>query len=84
MTGELKDYRFPQRETDILNLVDELNIKDKLVLTGLVREDKLIALIKGATAVIQPTKFEGGAGGGSGYLAKAYGKHLLLSDIEVK
>ena len=82
-TGETHDYRHPDLFKSLENLLEELNIQSQVHILGYIDKDKQIALMKNAIAVIQPTLFEGGPGGGAVYDALSLGVRVILSDIEV-
>jgi glycosyltransferase involved in cell wall biosynthesis len=82
-TGDLEDYRNPQHKHYIFKAIAKLDLSTNVRLLGHIPKSDQIALMRGAKAVIQPTLFEGGPGGGSGYEAIALGVPLLLSDIAV-
>ena len=53
--------------------MDELGINDDVEIVGHIPKLDQIALLKNSIAVIQPTLFEGGPGGGSAYDAISLG-----------
>lgn len=52
-------------------------------LLGWIPKEHQIGLFREASAIIQPSLFEGGPGGGAAYHAVALGRPILLSDIPV-
>lgn len=83
-TGDIEDFRFPGYfETEILGKIREVGLEERVRILGFIPKRDQIELMKGALAVIQPTLFEGGPGGGAAYDAIALGKPLLLSDIPI-
>ena len=54
-----------------------------MYLVGHISKDDQMALLRGALALLQPTLFEGGPGGGAVYDAVAVGVPALVSDLEV-
>jgi glycosyltransferase involved in cell wall biosynthesis len=68
---------------EIKELLFELKISRSVHLLGHIAKEDQIALVRGSIAVIQPTLFEGGPGGGSIYDAVALGVPGLVSDIPV-
>lgn len=82
-TGDVIDFRFPKLFDEIKELIKSLKIERNVRILGHIPKRDQIELLKTAIAVIQPTLFEGGPGGGSGYDAIAYGTKLILSDIPV-
>lgn len=82
-TGNLDDYRSPGYYAEIMELLSSLDIKDKVQILGLIPKNKQMNLMKNAVAVVQPSLFEGGPGGGAGYDAEAIGQRVILSDTTV-
>ncbi len=82
-TGAMDDYRRPGYFNELLQLAEELGIRSQLVLLGHIPKRDQIALLSGALALIQPTRFEGGPGGGAVYDAVSVGVPVVLSDIKV-
>ena len=82
-TGELYDHRAPGHGAAMLRLIGELGIGACVRVLGFIPKTEQIALLKGAIAVVQPTLFEGGPGGGAVYDAIAMGVPALLSDLDV-
>jgi glycosyltransferase involved in cell wall biosynthesis len=82
-TGGMHDYRAPAYMGEIKELLLELNIAERVHLVGHIAKEDQIALVRGSIAVIQPTLFEGGPGGGSIYDAVALGIPGFVSDISV-
>lgn len=82
-TGSHEDYRAPGYFASIKTLLRNLKIEDRVHLLGRVPKLDQMVLLRGAIAVLQPTLFEGGRGGGAVYDALALGVPALVSDIEV-
>jgi glycosyltransferase involved in cell wall biosynthesis len=82
-TGGMHDYRAPAYLDEIKELLSELKISRSVHLLGHIAKEEQIALVRGSIAVIQPTLFEGGPGGGAIYDAVALGVPGLVSDIPV-
>jgi len=82
-TGLFSDYRDIHYTQFLKDLLQELSISDNVVLTGYVSKAEQKYLMKNAIALIQPTLFEGGPGGGSVYEAIGMGVKVVLSDIEI-
>lgn len=82
-TGLTEDYRFPSYFDELRLLVKKLNIQDRIIFTGYIDKLDQHALLNGAVALVQPTLFEGGPGGGAAFDAVALGVPCLLSDIPV-
>jgi glycosyltransferase involved in cell wall biosynthesis len=83
MTGSTHDARAPEHFPALLRLVDELKLSARTHFLGLIPKVDQIALLRGAVAVVQPTAFEGGPGGGSVFDAVAVGAPAIVSDIAV-
>lgn len=81
-TGAMEDGRRPEYIKELKDLLKELNIEDKVRFLGLIPKEEQLQIMKGATAVIQTTLFEGGPGGGSVYDAAALGVPVVVSDIK--
>jgi glycosyltransferase involved in cell wall biosynthesis len=82
-TGTVRDFRDPGYPGTIHALIARLGLTGKVHLLGHLAKDEQIALLRGAIAVLQPTWFEGGRGGGAVSDALALGVPALLSDIPV-
>lgn len=82
-TGETYDYRWPKHFDNLLALVSKLKLNDRVHILGLIPKADQLAIMRGSLAVIQPTLFEGGPGGGSVYDAVSTGTPALVSDIPV-
>ncbi|MFQ2389838.1 glycosyltransferase family 4 protein [Aeromonas dhakensis] len=82
-TGTLSDYRHPGYVEEQKALLDTLGISDRVHFLGHLPKFDQIGLLKGSIALVQPTLFEGGPGGGATYDAVSLGIPVLLSDIEV-
>ncbi|MBV8502041.1 MAG: glycosyltransferase family 4 protein [Paucibacter sp.] len=82
-TGETSDFRNPAHFPMLCREAEALGIASHLRVLGLIPKRDQIALMRAARAVVQPTLFEGGPGGGSVFDAVALGVPALVSDIEV-
>lgn len=82
-TGEMKDYRNPEYIDLLSSQIEKLGIKDNLILTGYISKLEQKKIMYHAKAILQPTLFEGGPGGGSVYEALGMGIPVVLSDIPV-
>ncbi|MCX7227970.1 MAG: glycosyltransferase [Burkholderiales bacterium] len=82
-TGALSDHRDPDHVARLRERLAALGVASRVHLLGLVPKAEQIALLKGAVALVQPTLFEGGPGGGAAYDAVSLGVPALLSDIPV-
>ncbi len=82
-TGPTNDYRDPEYLPSLHSALLREGISDQVHILGMVPKADQIALMKGAIALIQPTLFEGGPGGGAVYDAVSIGQRCLVSDIPV-
>jgi glycosyltransferase involved in cell wall biosynthesis len=82
-TGATHDARAPGHFAALRALVEELGLAKRIHFLGLIPKLDQIALLRGAVAVVQPTSFEGGPGGGSVFDAVALGLPTIVSDIAV-
>ena len=83
LTGNTADKKFPKHFENLKNLINTLNINNRVKILGLVEKKAQIALVKNARALIQPTLFEGGPGGGSCRDAISVDTEIFASDIEI-
>ena len=82
-TGYMNDYRAPDYIRAILDEIDRLGIGSRVKLLGMVPKVKQMQLLRKSLALIQPTLFEGGPGGGAVYDSVGLGVPALVSNIEV-
>lgn len=82
-TGEMHDYRFPAYAEELNQLIKHLGLEKQVHLLGYISKQDQVLLMQKAIAVLQPTLFEGGPGGGVVYEALARNKYVVLSDIPV-
>ncbi len=82
-TGATTDPRQPNLMSELMDLVRARGVVDRVHVLGLVPKREQIGLMRGALAVLQPTRCEGGPGGGAVYDAVALGVPALVSDIAV-
>lgn len=82
-TGKMEDYRHPDHIKNLQQEIRELSITDRVHFLGHIPKEDQIAIMKQALAVLQPSLFEGGPGGGSVYDAVSLGIPAILSDIPV-
>ena len=83
LTGATEDRRSPTRIEDVRALIAQLGIISRVHILGLIPKLEQIAIMRSALAVVQPTSFEGGPGGGSVFDAVALGVPTIVSDIPV-
>lgn len=82
-TGGTQDPRDPNYFAELQNLINELNISEKVHILGYIEKQFQLQLMVHSLAVIQPTLFEGGPGGGSIYEGVAYGMPSIVSNIPI-
>lgn len=80
-TGATDDLRDPAYIESLHQLIHSLGMEAKIRLLGLIDKKKQIQIMKGAVAVVQPTLFEGGPGGGAVFEAITLGVPSIVSDI---
>lgn len=82
-TGATEDYRAPGHFAGLMRFVAECRLMARVHVLGQIPKAEQIALLRGAIALLQPTLFEGGPGGGAVYDAVSLGVPSIISDIEV-
>jgi glycosyltransferase involved in cell wall biosynthesis len=82
-TGSTEDARDPDHFPSLRRFLDERGIADRVRILGHIPKRDQIEILKRARAVIQPTLFEGGPGGGAVYDAVSLGVPALVSDLPV-
>lgn len=82
-TGGTSDYRDPTYFGKLQAEATRLGLGTHLRFLGHIPKRDQIELLKRAVALVQPTLFEGGPGGGATYEAVALGQRVLLSDLPV-
>lgn len=80
-TGNIHDYRAPEHADRILQSVHRFGIHRQIVLLGIVPRAHYTQLLRRCVAVVQPSLFEGWSTIVED--ARAIGKPLLLSDLDV-
>ena len=83
LTGDPIDFRDPQHYGRLKSLTKNLGIANNTHFLGLIAKGDQLALMRGCSALVQPTLFEGGPGGGSVYEAIGLGVPTVVSDIEI-
>lgn len=83
LTGDPVDHRDPCHYANLISLTRELGIEARIRSLGLIPKRDQIALMRGCKALIQPTLFEGGPGGGSIYEAIGLGIPVIVSNIPI-
>jgi glycosyltransferase involved in cell wall biosynthesis len=82
-TGDTTDNRDPAYFPSLQAELAQAGVTDAVKILGLIPKRAQIELLKGAVALIQPTLYEGGPGGGAAFDAIALDVPLLVSDIPV-
>lgn len=83
MTGDPVDHRDPRHFSRLIALSRKLGVESYTRFLGLVPKRDQLSLMRGCIALIQPTRFEGGPGGGSVYEAIGFDVPAIVSDIPV-
>lgn len=82
-TGDTRDYRHPHHFSELRDRIAWMGISDDVRILGFIPKQDQIQLMREARAVVQPSLFEGGPGGGSVYNAIALGRPVIMSDLPV-
>jgi glycosyltransferase involved in cell wall biosynthesis len=82
-TGATHDYRFPGYFDELMQESEDIGIANRIKVLGMIPKADQMALLRGAIALVQPTLFEGGPGGGAVYDSVAIGQRAIVSDIAV-
>lgn len=82
-TGATEDWRSPGYFQTLMKFVNAKGLSRRIHILGLIDKLDQIALMRGTIAVIQPTEFEGGPGGGAVFDAVSLGVPTVVSDIPV-
>lgn len=82
-TGNTIDTRHPDYFSNLKKAVYQLGLTDRIHFLGHIPKKDQIDIMCGSIAVLQPTLFEGGPGGGAVYDAVAMGVPAIISDIPV-
>lgn len=82
-TGSTAGSRDPEYFPSLMRQVQTWGLESRVRVLGLIPKRDQIEIMKHACAVIQPTLFEGGPGGGAVYDAVALDVPAILSDIAV-
>lgn len=82
-TGEMSDYRGSSHIQQLFDFVETEGIQNYVTFTGFVNKAQQLALIRGATALIQPTLYEGSPGGNSVFESLSLGVPVILSSLPV-
>lgn len=82
-TGKLHEPRQPDYIDNIKKEIVQLGLSKSVRLLGYIPKADQVGIMRGALAVIQPTRFEGGRGGGAAVDAMSLGVPIILSDIAI-
>lgn len=82
-TGETHDYRNPDHFSSLMEFAEQLGITHRLRILGLIPKNEQISLVRSAVAMVQPSLFEGGPGGGAVFDAVSLGIPCIVSDVQV-
>jgi glycosyltransferase involved in cell wall biosynthesis len=82
-TGQMADDRAPEYITKLKNIINDLDLTNDIIFLGHIGKREQIEILKGSIAIVQPTLFEGGPGGGVTFDATALDLDVILSDIPV-
>jgi glycosyltransferase involved in cell wall biosynthesis/GNAT superfamily N-acetyltransferase len=82
-TGSTADSRSPDYFKSLEADLRQQGLESRVAILGLIPKRDQIELLKGAVALIQPTLFEGGPGGGAAYDAIGLDVPVIASDIPV-
>ncbi len=80
-TGDTQDHRWPEYFEQIKTFIQENNLSSSVHLLGHISRQQQIQLLQAATAVIQPSRFEGWSTVVEE--SKALNKRLILSEFPV-
>ncbi|WP_299250017.1 glycosyltransferase [uncultured Cytophaga sp.] len=82
-TGKPFDDKDPGFIDSLMQEIKALQIENAIKFTGFISKNDQLILMSLSVALIQPTLFEGGPGGGSVYNAVSYGTPCIVSDIDI-
>jgi len=82
-TGKPYDDKDPAFIESLFQQIKTLGIEHKIRFTGFLPKTDQLVIMSKSIALIQPTLFEGGPGGGSVYNAISYGTPCIISDIAI-
>lgn len=82
-TGNTFDYRWPDHFNYLQGIIERNNLRSHIHILGMISKSDQLAIMHESIAVIQPTLFEGGPGGGAVYDAVSIGVPSIVSDIQV-
>ena len=82
-TGNLHDYRAPGYVDSLKDGISRDGLTDRIHFLGIIPKRHQLAVMRRSVAVVQPTLFEGGPGGGALYDGISTSTPVILSDIDV-
>ncbi|MEK7594266.1 MAG: glycosyltransferase [Patescibacteria group bacterium] len=82
-TGKMEEPRDEKHIPNIRALIKKLGLQDRVHLLGFISKDDQLQILRSSLALVQPTLYEGGPGGGAAYNAAAFGTPIIASDIPV-
>jgi glycosyltransferase involved in cell wall biosynthesis len=82
-TGKTEDPRDPSHFANLADTVKSWGLDQRLLILGLIPKRDQIEIMKRACAVLQPTRFEGGPGGGAVQEAVSMNVPSIVSDLPV-
>ncbi|ACH39583.1 MAG: hypothetical protein ACD_55C00099G0008 [uncultured bacterium] len=82
-TGTVVDYRRPEYIEQVGKFLTDHGLTSRVHILGHIPKRDQIEIMKKSVAVVQPTLFEGGPGGGAVFDAVGLGVPVILSDIPV-
>ncbi|MGB6384130.1 MAG: glycosyltransferase [Terriglobales bacterium] len=82
-TGNLHDYRAPGYVDKLKDGIACNGLTDRIHFLGMIPKRHQLAVMRRSVAVVQPTLFEGGPGGGALYDGVSTATPVILSDIDV-
>lgn len=82
-SGKMDDYRDLAYVDKLIEEVRQLGIEERIHFLGFIPKLDQIEILKKSLAILQPTLFEGGPGGGCVYDAISLGVPCILSDIDI-
>ncbi len=82
-TGNTTDYRWPGHFDKLKTWIAKNHLQEKIHFLGVLPKRDQLAIMRQSVALIQPTLFEGGPGGGAVYDAVSTCTPAIVSDIDV-
>tara|TARA_B100000963_G_scaffold233086_1_gene203570 strand:- start:2324 stop:3529 length:1206 start_codon:yes stop_codon:yes gene_type:complete len=83
LTGDITYERFKDYIAELFYELEDENLKDRIFLTGNIKKQAQICLIKKSSALIQPSLFEGGPGAGGVAEASILGVPIIANNIPI-